>query len=301
VTADIAGRDTNGPVLVVNPRSGGNGPSPEELAVEAGRLGVATRSLRRGEDAGEVAAAAAAGGATALGIAAGDGSLGAVAAVAAEHDLPFVCVPVGTRNHFARDLGLDRDDPLAALTAFHGEERRVDLAVVDGRAFLNNVSLGIYAALVHDPARRTRNRLTAFLRMVPAALGRSRRPLDLSFEVDGRQEHVLALVALVANNDYRVTSMTGLAERSRLDEGRLHAYVIRAVTRRKLLGLLALAALGRLEQAEGWEEWAATRFRIESTRPRLRAAVDGDPVLLEPPLELEIRPLGLRMLLPREA
>lgn len=281
--------------------SGGNGPTSEELAAEAGRLGVETRLLRPGEDAGEVAAAAAAGGATALGIAAGDGSLGAVAAVAAEHDLPFVCVPVGTRNHFARDLGLDRDDPLTALTAFHGEERSVDLAVVDGHAFLNNLSLGIYAALVHDPARRTRNRLTAFLRMVPAALGRSRRPLDLSFEADGRQEHVLALVATVANNDYRVMSMAGLAERSRLDEGRLHAYVIRAVARRKLLGLLARAALGRLEYAEGWEEWAATRFRIESERPRLRAAVDGDPVFLEPPLEVEIRPLGLRVLVPREA
>lgn len=187
------------------------------------------------------------------------------------------------------------------MSAFHGDERRVDLAVVDGRAFLNNVSLGIYAALVHDPARRTRNRLMAFLRMVPAALGRGRRPLDLSFEVDGHEEHVLALVALIANNDYRVTSMAGLAERSRLDEGRLHAYVIRAVTRRKLVGLLALAAVGRLERAEGWEEWAAPRFRIESSRRRLRAAVDGDPVLLEPPLELEIRPLGLRVLLPTEA
>lgn len=259
------------------------------------------RILRRGEDAGQLADEAVGAGATVLGIAAGDGSLGAVAAVAADHDLPFVCIPFGTRNHFARDLDLDRNEPLAALRAFHGEERRVDLAIVDGRAFLNNVSLGIYAALVHDPARRTRNRLTAFVRMVPAALGRSRRPLDLAFEVDGRQEHVLALVALVANNEYGVTSMADLAERSRLDEGRLHAYVIRAVTRRKLLGLLALAALGRLERAEGWEEWAATRFRIESSRSRLRAAVDGDAVVLQPPLDLEIRPLGLRVLVPREA
>lgn len=97
-----------------------------------------------------------------------------------------------------------------------------------------------------------------------------------------------------------MTSMADLAERSRLDEGRLHAYVIRAVTRRRLVGLLGLAALGRLERAEGWEEWAATRFRIDSSRARLHAAVDGDPVVLEPPLELEIRPRALRVLLPRQ-
>jgi diacylglycerol kinase family enzyme len=284
--------------LVVNPRSGGDRPTPAEVAAEARRLGVETRLLREGEDAADVAAAAVRSGATALGIAAGDGPLGAVAAVAAEHDLPFVCVPFGTRNHFARDLGLVGDDPLAALTAFHGEERRVDLAVVDGRAFLNNVSFGIYAALVHDPGRRTRNRVMAFLRLVSAALGRSRRPLDLSFETGGRQEHVMALIALIANNDYRLTNMAGLAERSRLDEGRLHAYVIRAVTRRKLVGLLALAAVGRLERAAGWEEWAATRFRIDSSRTRLHAAIDGDPVVLEPPLELEIRPGALRVLVP---
>lgn len=147
---------------------------------------------------------------------------------------------------------------------------------------MNNVSLGVYAGLAQDPARRT-HRLLAFLRMVPAALGRRRRPLDLSFEIEGRREHVLALVALVASNDYRMTSVADISERSRLDEGRLHAYVIRAVTRRKL---------------EGWEEWAATHFRIDSSRARLHAAVDGDPVVLEPPLELEIRPRALRVLLP---
>jgi diacylglycerol kinase family enzyme len=232
-------------------------------------------------------------------MAGGDGSLGCIAGVALKHDLPFVCVPFGTRNHFARDLGLDRDDPIGTLEAFRsGEEVRVDVGVVSGKVFVNNVSLGVYASFVHDPERKTRNRFMAFLRMVPAALGRSRQPLDLSFESKDIQEDHHALVALIANNDYRMTSMADLGERTRLDEGRLHAYVIEALSRRALLRLLARAAAGRLEEAEGWEEWSGERFRVESSHPRLHAALDGDPVVLEPPLEFAIEARTLRVLLP---
>ena len=109
---------------------------------------IGTRLLRPGEDAAAVAAEAASG-AKAVGMAGGDGSLAAVAEVAIERDLPFVCVPFGTRNHFARDLGLDRRDPVAALEAFAGEERRVDVGRAGERLFLNNVSIGAYASLVH--------------------------------------------------------------------------------------------------------------------------------------------------------
>ena len=166
-----------------------------------------------------------------LGVAGGDGSLGAVAAVALERDLPLVVVPFGTRNHFARDLGLDPDDPLAALAAYEGRERQVDVGAVDGRIFLNNVSLGIYASFVHDPSRKTRNRLVALLRMLPAAFGRSRQPLALSFDVDGRREERRALIVLVASNDYGGSSLAELGERERLDEGLLHVYVLEPVGR----------------------------------------------------------------------
>jgi diacylglycerol kinase family enzyme len=231
-------------------------------------------------------------------MAGGDGSLGAVAAVALEHDVPFACIPFGTRNHFARDLGIDRDDPLGGLAAFRGVERRIDVGSVDGRIFLNNVSLGVYAIFVHDPRRKTRNRLAAFLRMAPAALGRSRRALDLSFDIDSRHEHHAALVLLVANNDYKLESMAGAGERESLEEGLLHAYVIEAVSRRALLGLLARAAIGRLEDGQGLVERSASRFRVEAIRPRVHAAVDGEPALLDSPLEFEIRPRALRTLLP---
>jgi diacylglycerol kinase family enzyme len=205
------------------------------------------RVLQADEDPADLARAAAERGAEALGMAGGDGSLAAVATVALGRDLPFVCVPFGTRNHFARDAGIDGDDPLGAVGAFRGRERRVDVGLVDSRVFLNNVSLGLYASFVHDPRRKTRNRLMASRRLVPATLGRSRRPLQLSFEVDGRLEHHAALVVLVANNDYRLQKVADLGERTTLDEGLLHVYVIEAGSRRSLLALLACAAIGKLE------------------------------------------------------
>jgi diacylglycerol kinase family enzyme len=207
-------------------------------------------------------------------------------------------VPFGTRNHFARDLGLDRDDPLAALSAFAGSERQVDVGEVNGRVFLNNVSLGVYASFVHDPKRKTRNRLVAFLRMAPAALGRGRRPLALTFEAERERAKRDALVVLVANNDYRMTTMADVGARSRLDEGLLYLYVIEAVDRRALLALLAKAMRGRAEEAQGWAETAAASIRVEFGHDRIHAAVDGEPAVLEPPLEFAIKPRALRVLLP---
>jgi diacylglycerol kinase family enzyme len=254
--------------------------------------------LEQGEDAAELAGAAVDRGADTIGMAGGDGSLGAVAAVALERDVPFVPVPFGTRNHFARDVGLDGDDPIGSLVAFQGPERRVDAGAVGDRIFLNNVSLGLYASFVHDPARKTRNRLLAFARMAPAALGRSRRPLGLALEANGRREEHFALIALVANNRYEMTSPAELGQRPRLDEGLLHAYMIRAVGRRALLALLAKAAVGNVQEAHGWVEHAAPRLRFEATHPRLHAAVDGEPVVLEPPLAFEIKARALRVRTP---
>jgi diacylglycerol kinase family enzyme len=257
---------------------------------------VEAHVLGEGEDAAQVARRAADEGARVLGLAGGDGSLGAVAAVALEAGLPFVVVPFGTRNHFARDLGLDPDDPLAALAAFHGQERAVDIGLVDGRVFVNNVSLGIYASFVHDPRRKTRNRLVAALRMLPAALGRSRQPFSLAFDVDGRREERRALLALVASNEYGGDSLAELGVRERLDEGLLHVYVLEPVSRAALVALLGKAARGRIDEADGLVEWTCERLAIDSPRTRVHAAVDGEPIVLAPPIELEIRPRGLRVL-----
>jgi diacylglycerol kinase family enzyme len=262
---------------------------------------VETHVLAKGDDAAALAREAAKSGAEALGMAGGDGSLAPVAAVALERDVPFVCIPAGTRNHFARDLDVDVDDALGALAAFDGEQRRVDVGRVSGRLFLNNVSLGLYASFVHDPERKTRNRLVASLRLVPAALGRSRDPLDVSFEVDGKSEHHAALVALVANNHYELSTLAELGDRPRLDEGLLHAYVLEAVARRTLLGLFLKAVTGSAADAEALDEWAAPHLTVDFPHRRIHAAVDGEPAILAAPLEFELEPRALRVLVPPAA
>ena len=125
--------------------------------------------------------------------------------------------------------------------------------------------------------------------------------MKLSFETVGRRERYSALVVLVGNNAYRLKGLADLGERPRLDEGLLHAYVIEAVSRRALLALLARAAFGDVNRAEGLVERSAKTFRIEGSRPSLHAAIDGEPVALEAPLEFEIRPRALRVLLPAES
>ena len=260
-------------LLLINPRAGSaRGPSADDLRAEAERRGVQARVLREGDDAVALARET---DADVVGAAGGDGSVAGVAAVAVERDVPFVCVPFGTRNHFARDLGLDVDDPVAALDAFRGDERRVDVGRVGDRRFLNNLSLGLYAALVHRRERHRRRR---------EALARA-RALWLSLrerrgvwaELDG--EPVQARVLLVANNAYDLSLFT-VGERPRLDEGRLYVY----------------AAEGWLPRH--WHERRGERFTIEAPQT-LEAAVDGEPTHLDPPVEVGIEQHALRVLLPR--
>jgi len=207
----------------------------------------------------------------------GDGSLAAVAEVASERDLPFVCIPFGTRNHFARDIGLDRDDPIGAIDAFEGDELRIDVGRVGDRLFLNNVSLGLYALLVHRRERHRRRR---------AMLARLRALLLAAREHDGKDhfvvdgELVAARVLVVACNAYSL-DLFSIGERESMDEGLLHLYVphgFRRVT---------------------WEERSCTQMTIETPSPSLRAAIDGEPARLVSPVEFRIEPGALRVLVPR--
>jgi diacylglycerol kinase family enzyme len=263
------------PFLVINPRSGDGSPSAAELAEAAATLGVEAHLLAEGEDPARIARAA---GAAVLGIAGGDGSLTAVAGVAIETDAAFVCVPFGTRNHFARDAGLDRDDPLGALRAFAaGRERCVDVGRVGDRLFLNNVSLGVYARLVHRrERRRRRGEALAGLRAL-AAVARHRHRLRL--RVDG--ETVLARVVLVGNDPYELSLFT-LGERKHLDRGVLQ------------LGV----AEGWLPRT--WHDRVAPELVVEFDTPTIRVAIDGEPAVLETPLRFTSLPGALRLLVPAE-
>jgi diacylglycerol kinase family enzyme len=259
-------------LLIVNPSSG-NGGSDELLAAASDR-GIQTHVLRDGDDLAALARNAQA---DALAMAGGDGSLAVVAEAALERDLPFACIPFGTRNHFARDIGLDRDDPIAALDALvDGRELRIDVGRANDRLFLNNVSLGVYARLVHrrEQHRRRRN---AFARL--RALGTLATHRDsIGITVDG--EPIEARVVLVSNNAY-VVDVLSIGERDRLDEGELHLYALHGIVR------------------FGWEERAGESFTVDARAGRLSAAVDGEPEELQTPIEFRVEPRALRVLVPR--
>ena len=228
--------------------------------------------LADGDDPVELARAA---DADAIGIAGGDGSLAPVAQVALERGVPFVCVPLGTRNHFARDAGVDRGDPIGSLAAFRGEERTVDVGVVNDRVFLNNVSLGVYARLVRRRERHRRRRLA--LARLRALWLTARDHSHLTATIQG--ERVVARVIFVGNNAYEL-DLFNVGARASLDEGLLHLYTLRGLLPRH------------------WDDRKSASFVVDVRRSTVAAAIDGEPVQLEPPLRFEVRPRALRLLVP---
>jgi hypothetical protein len=272
------------PIVVWNPRSGGGKAVRANLPEEARSRGIEPIELKPGDDMVQLVEDAVARGADALAAAGGDGTQALVASIAAEHDLPFACIPAGTRNHFALDLGVDRNDVAGALDAFvSGGERRVDLAEVNGRTFVNNVSLGLYAQAVQRPSYRDAKLRTIF-DTVPDLLGTQpsaiSRPLGWSGP-DG-QSHQGAVVILVSNNIYRLGRLIGSGTRPRIDEG--------------MLGIALLSA-GRPGGAVGrrlWRQWSAPTFQVGADGP-VPAGVDGEALMLDPPLTFVAHRHALRV------
>ena len=275
-----AGSPLKRPVLFYNPKSGGGKAERFQVAREARARGVEPVELHLGDDLETLVRDAIANGADAVGVAGGDGTQAIVAAIAAERRLPYVCVPAGTRNHFALDLGVDRDDVVGALDAFtKGRERVVDLAEVNGRVFVNNVSLGVYAEAVQSAGYRDA-KLRTLADTVPTVLGPGGEGLDLRFTgADGR-EHKAGAVVMVSNDPYRLGRALGSGTRPRLDAG-----------------VLGITVAG--EDAAGGahkrvEEWTAASFEVRSDGP-VAAGIDGEALKLDPPLRFRTRPQALRV------
>jgi Diacylglycerol kinase catalytic domain len=273
------------PVLFLNPRSGGGKAGRFSLAAEASARGIEPIELGGGSDLETLVRDAVDGGADGLAVAGGDGSQAAVAAAAAELDLPYACVPAGTRNHFALDLGVDRDDVVGALDAFvDGRERRVDLAEVNGRVFVNTVSLGLYADAVHRKGYRDA-KLRTLLDTVPDVVGPGGTGLDLRWTGPGGHQHRSGAAILVSNNRYRLGRAVGSGTRPRIDDGLLGITIAGAPRRR--------GRRGRLPQRP-WRDWAAPAFEVDADRP-VPAGIDGEAATLQPPLLFRIRPRVLRV------
>jgi len=286
--------------LIMNPVSGGGKATRFKLADECARRGIEAIVLNKGDDLVQLAEDAIRRGTDVIGMAGGDGSQALVADVARRHGIPLVVIPAGTRNHFALDLGLDREDVVGALDAF-GEavERTIDLATVNGRVFVNNASLGIYARIVQSPEYRDAKLRTAAA-MLPDILGPGAEPFGLRYLGDDGQEHSEAQMILVSNNPYQLDDLDGRGTRERIDLGVVGVLAMRIASTADAEQFVALNAVGQVRRFHGWDEWTARRFQIDCDRP-IEIGIDGESLTMDPPLVFESMPAALRVRLPSHA
>jgi len=277
--------------LIMNPRSGGGKVARFGLKDKAEALG-ADVALLDGPGTVDVAALArqaVADGADLLGVAGGDGTQALVAGIAAEHDLPFLVISAGTRNHFALDLGLDRENPAACLDALaDGVEQRIDLGVIGDRTFVNNASFGAYAEVVRSPAYRDDKRGTT-LQILPDLLS-GHRGATLTVRA-GAVTVTGPQAVLVSNNAYEMSDIAGLGHRARLDAGTLGVVV---VTVNSAMGAVALLSGG------GVMVLAAGEVVVDADVPEIPVGIDGETVMMPTPVWCAIRPRALRVRVPRD-
>jgi diacylglycerol kinase family enzyme len=282
------------PYLIMNPRSGGGKVARFDLKDKAEALG-ATVALLEGPgtvDVGALARTAVADGADLLGVAGGDGTQALVAGIAAEHNLPLLVISAGTRNHFALDLGLDREDPSRCLDALtDGVELHIDLGFIGDRPFVNNASFGAYAAVVQSPAYRDDKRRTT-TEMLPELLAGQRGP-----RLVARAENVTVegpQAVLVSNNQYGMGDIAGLGRRARLDRGLLGVFAVTVQSAAQAAGLL------RGSRSRGLTSLAAPEVVIDADAAQIPVGVDGEALVLDTPVRCVVRPAALRVRVPRD-
>ncbi len=281
------------PFVVMNPRSGGGKVARFHLQQRAEALGAEVALLDHPHtDVQQLARDALAAGADLLGVAGGDGTQALVAQVAAQNDVPFLVISAGTRNHFALDLGLDREDPSRCLDALRdGVEARIDLGDINGRPFVNNASFGAYAEIVDDPAYRDNKRGTTLAAM-PDLLT-NRRGAHLVADADGLVIDGPQAI-LVSNNPYENSGLSGVGRRARLDRGTLGVVAVRVATARQAVGLLNGAHQRGLLQTQ------ARTVLVSADELEVPVGIDGESVHLSTPVRCTVRPGALRVRLPRE-
>jgi diacylglycerol kinase family enzyme len=282
------------PYLIMNPKSGGGKVEKFDLKRRAEALGAEVFLLGGSEpvDVAAVARRAVARGADLLGVAGGDGTQALVAGVAAEHGVPFVVISAGTRNHFALDLGLNREDPPACLGALaDGVELRVDLGLINGRTFVNNASFGAYAEVVKTPAYRD-DKVGTTLELLPD-LVHGHRGAQLVAQVDGAQFQAPQAL-LVSNNPYETEDIAGLGRRARLDGGVLGVVGVSVRTASQAVDLLLSS------KADGVRALSTKKIEVTADAARVPVGVDGEALTMSTPVTCTVWPRALRVWIPRE-
>ena len=287
-------------VLIINPRSGGGKAERFNLMEEARKRSIEPVLLGPGDDLCRLARRAVKRGADVIGMAGGDGSQALVAAIAMEKDVAHVCVPAGTRNHFALDLGLDRDDVVGALDAFtDGVERRIDLARLNERIFVNNASLGIYARVVQSDSYRDA-KLGTWRQMLPDMMGREAYCCDLEFDVPDTKDWAGASLVIVSNNPYQLRRFRGAGTRPHLDTGRLGIFTTRLSGAAAVAKLVTLGTIAQQRRSGSVRQWSSLEFEVRAREP-VAVGLDGEALLLVPPLRFASLPGALRVRVPRHS
>lgn len=280
------------PFLVMNPRSGGGKVGTFHLVERARALGaeVAVLDPAHPQDVAALARRAVAEGADLLGVAGGDGTQALVAGVAAQHDVPFLVIAAGTRNHFALDLGLDRTDPSKCLDALtDGVELRIDLGFVSDRVFVNNASFGVYAQVVQSDAYRD-DKVGTILQRLPELLTHRSGP-RLTVRA-GPVAMDAPQAVLVSNNPYQVGDAAGLGQRARLDSGALGVLGVNVDNAAQAVDLL------RGRHARGLTALTTTDVVVDADAAEIPVGVDGEALVLPTPVTCRIAPGSLRVRVP---
>ena len=283
------------PFVIMNPRSGGGKVAKFGLDGKATALGARV-SLLEGPGVVDVAALARQavdGGADLLGVAGGDGTQALVAGIAAGRDVPMMVISAGTRNHFALDLGLDRDDPSACLDALtDGVELRIDLGLIGDRTFVNNASFGAYAQIVQSPAYRD-DKAGTTLQALPDLLT-GHQGAHLVVRADGRVILDGPQAVLVSNNPYQTGDIAGLGRGAR---GSIRASSASSASRWRTPPRRQACCAGHSIRAAS-TVLTAREVIIDADQPQIQVGIDGESVLMPTPVRCTIRPLALRVQVP---
>ncbi len=294
------------PTVVLLNRGGGAASADEDIAANA-RAALAGAGLDAEIeliDGGEIEArarAVAERGDPLLIVGGGDGTVSAAAGALADTATRLAILPLGTLNHFARDLGVPTGLPEAAALIAGGSKRRVDIAEMNGRTFVNNSAIGVYPLMVADRDLQ-RERLGRGKRLAMAVA--SVRTLArfghqrLTLTVNDQKAQVDTPLLFVGNNDYRL-EMPGAGRRDTLDDGELCVLVMRSKTRAGFLGATLRALVGRARRDDMVRLDGVERLRVDSGRSRLTISLDGEVLRVEPPLDYRIRKRALRVIAPK--
>jgi diacylglycerol kinase family enzyme len=275
--------------------------APERFTELFRRGGIEARIslVRNGESPVELARRAVQDGAATIVAGGGDGTINAVASTLIGTDISLGVLPLGTLNHFAKDLGIPLDLDAAVQTIIANHTIQVDVGDVNGHIFLNNSSLGLYPSLVHQREQKQRLGHGKWPAFVWAAFIVMRRYpfLDVRLKTDGREISTRTAFVFIGNNEYEMESFN-IGRRVRLDAGQLSLYFSHRTGRFGLVMLGLRAFLGHVDRIKEFVAMRTTEVSIDTRRDRIRVSTDGEVVMMKPPLRYRVRPGALRVVVP---